>query len=195
MTISRPIVWTALVVIVAVLLVYLPSDEDGHKSKRSDLQALLTGEMSKVRLYEDGAHFPDLVFRHEALERDIALSDYKGRVVLLNLWATWCAPCVKELPSLDRLQKELAGDDFVVLALSMDRQGADVVVPFLDRINVINLDVLTDSKALAMRKLKSASLPITILVDKEGRPTARLDGPAHWDGKEAKALIKALIAS
>ena len=179
--------------LVAVLLTLLPSDNDGHKSKASDLQALLTGDMAKIELVDNAVEFPDLVFRHEKLGKDVALSDYQGRVVLLNLWATWCAPCVKELPSLDRLQKELGSDDFIVLALSMDFKGANVVAPFLKKIGVTHLDVLTDTKSHAMQRLESASLPITFLINKKGKLVARLDGPAEWDSVEAKALIEALI--
>ena len=122
--------------------------------------------------------------------KERSLADFKGKVVLLNLWATWCAPCREEMPSLDRLQKELGSDAFEVVALAVDRTGADNVKKFLTDIKVENLGLYVDSTAKSGSALKAIGLPTTILVDKQGREIGRLPGPAAWDSAEAKDLIR-----
>lgn len=191
---SRPIIWLAVVALTAALLVVFTQDRD--KSKPLELQAFLKGDMAGLQLIDGETAAPELVFfAGQDEEKQLGLDDFKGRVLVLNLWATWCAPCVHELPSLDRLQAELGGDDFEVVALSMDRGGAETVVPFLDELEIQHLGVYTDRKSKTMRALKSASLPITLIIDKNGEMVGRFDGPAAWDGAETKALLKALIAA
>jgi thiol-disulfide isomerase/thioredoxin len=121
------------------------------------------------------------------------LSDFAGRVVLLNLWATWCAPCVREMPTLDRLQAELGGPDFEVVALSSDRAGAAAVEPFFRTHGLSRLGVYLDPQGEATRALGTRGLPTTVLIDREGREVGRLEGVAEWDSPEAKALIRAYI--
>ncbi len=121
------------------------------------------------------------------------LADWKGKVVLLNLWATWCAPCRKEMPALDRLQKELGGDAFEVVAISVDRQGAPASKKFLDETKSANLKLYVESSSRSVGTLKAAGLPTTILIDKEGREIGRLAGPAEWDSADAKRLIQASL--
>jgi len=123
--------------------------------------------------------------------RQIRLSDFKGRTVLLNLWATWCAPCRKEMPSLDRLQKELGSDKFEVVALAVDRGGADGARKFLDETKVESLKLYVDPTAKTGTALRAVGMPTTILIDKDGREIGRLAGPAEWDHPEAKRLIEA----
>lgn len=121
------------------------------------------------------------------------LKEFKGKAVLLNLWATWCAPCRREMPSLDRLQKEMGSDSFEVVALAVDRNGLDAAKKFLDEIKVTNLAVYADPTAKAGSALKAVGLPTTILIDKDGNELGRLPGPAEWDSPEAKTLIKAAL--
>lgn len=123
------------------------------------------------------------------------LKDWQGKVVLLNLWATWCAPCRKEMPSLDRLQKELGSDRFEVVALSVDRAGIEGSKKFLDEINVSALKLYVDPTARATSGLKAVGLPATLLIDAQGREIGRLTGPAEWDSEDAKRLIQALLGS
>jgi thiol-disulfide isomerase/thioredoxin len=133
-------------------------------------------------------------FRFEdAAGAEKTLADWKGKVVLLNLWATWCAPCRKEMPALDRLQKELGGDNFEVVAISVDRQGAPASKKFLDETKSVNLKLYVESSSRSVGTLKAAGLPTTILVDKEGREIGRLAGPAEWDSADAKRLIQAAL--
>lgn len=125
--------------------------------------------------------------------REISLADYKGKVVLLNLWATWCAPCRKEMPGLDRLQASLGSDKFEVVAVSVDRTGVDGAKKFLEQIHVRRLAVLADPSARMATTLRAIGLPSTLLIDAEGREIGRLVGPAEWDTPEAKALIRATL--
>jgi thiol-disulfide isomerase/thioredoxin len=121
------------------------------------------------------------------------LKDFAGKTVLLNLWATWCTPCREEMPGLDRLQKALGSDKFEVVALSIDRGGADASRKFLDSIKVESLRLYVDATARAGGQLKAVGLPTTLLVDGQGREIGRFIGPAAWDGPDARRLIEASI--
>nr|WP_184805948.1 TlpA disulfide reductase family protein [Nitrospirillum iridis] len=120
----------------------------------------------------------------------IHLSDLKGHMVLLNLWATWCAPCVQELPSLDKLQGALGDKSFEVVALSLDRGGARVVTPFVQSHDITHLATWLDPKSTVMSILKPRGLPTTLLIDAEGHEIGRLEGDADWASPDAQALIK-----
>lgn len=135
---------------------------------------------------------PELRFA-DAEGGDVTLADFRGRLVLLNLWATWCPPCIRELPSLDRLQARFGGPDFTVLALSQDRAGLDDVGPFWERAGLTHLDIYLDRAMAAGRALEARGLPTTLLIDRDGRELARLEGPAEWDAPEAMAYFAALI--
>ena len=121
--------------------------------------------------------------------------DWKGRVVLINLWATWCAPCRKEMPDLAKLQAELGSDQFEVVAISVDRKGAEASSAFLKETEADALKLYVDPTTKIVGELQSAGLPATILVDRQGRELGRLLGPAHWAAPEAVALIKAALSA
>ena len=122
--------------------------------------------------------------------RLVTLGDRRGKVVLLNLWATWCPPCVREMPALDRLQAKLGGPDFEVVVLSEDRAGAPLVIAFYDRLGLTFLGKYLDPNSRAMRALKVLGLPTTILIDRDGNEVGRVIGPAEWDSDAAVALIR-----
>jgi thiol-disulfide isomerase/thioredoxin len=126
--------------------------------------------------------------------KDITLADWKGKVVLVNLWATWCAPCRKEMPDLAQLQKDYGGDNFEVVAISVDLKGAEASSAFLKEIGADNLALYTDKTTRVMKKLGAIGLPVTILIDRQGKEIGRLLGPAHWTADEARKLIEAAIA-
>lgn len=126
---------------------------------------------------------PELQFKDGA-GRSHTLADFGGKLVLLNLWATWCAPCREEMPALDRLQATLGGRDFEVVALSIDQQGAEVGRKFFDEIGIKALKLYVDSSAQAAFKLGAVGLPSTLLVDGSGREIGRHTGPAKWDAPE-----------
>ena len=118
------------------------------------------------------------------------LSDFRGKVVLLNFWATWCAPCVLEMPSLDRLQAEMGSDKFMVLALSIDSEGLEVVIPFFKKLGLKSLAVFLDPKGKATKSFGLRGLPTSYIIDHRGRIAGELMGPAEWDTDEAKALMR-----
>jgi len=110
--------------------------------------------------------------------------------VLVNFWATWCIPCIREMPSLDALQEKLGGEKFVIVAVSVDHLGFPKITPFLERLGIKRLTVLLDQKRALYSKLGGQGLPTTWLLDHEGTVRGYLEGPAEWDGKEAQALIR-----
>ncbi len=124
----------------------------------------------------------------------VSLESFRGRIVLLNLWATWCLPCRKEMPALDRLQAALGGPDFEVVALSVDRGGAGPSKKFLDGTGVATLALYVDPTAKLANAFKAVGLPTTILIGRDGREIGRLLGPAEWDAEDAKALVRAAMA-
>ena len=121
------------------------------------------------------------------------LEDFRGRVVLLNVWATWCVPCREEMPTLDALQAELGGPGFEVLALSIDRAGADVVQRFFDETGVRNLTMYVDITMLSATALRAFGLPTTLLIDGQGREIGRLVGPAEWDDPEMVGFLRQYV--
>ncbi|KAA2214499.1 TlpA family protein disulfide reductase [Teichococcus oryzae] len=123
---------------------------------------------------------PDFVFT-DAGGAEKRVADFAGRPLLINLWATWCAPCVAEMPALDRAQQALAGEGWAVLALSSDRGGAPVVQGFYGRTGVGTLDVWLDPRGAAGRALGARGLPTSIVVNRKGQEVARLEGAAAWD--------------
>ena len=135
---------------------------------------------------------PDIAFTNDKGEA-LTLASFKGKVILLNLWATWCAPCREEMPSLDRLQKALGSDKFEVVALSLDRQGIDAARKFLTEVKAQNLKLYVDPTAKQGTALNLVGMPTTILIDSQGRELGRLAGPAEWDSADAKKLIEAAL--
>lgn len=122
-----------------------------------------------------------------------SIAEWKGRVVLLNLWATWCAPCREEMPSLDKLQATLGGEDFEVVAVSIDKSDAGKPRKFLEGIGVKNLKFYHDPTAKLGTTLNAFGMPTTLLIGRDGRELGRLVGPAHWDSEEAFNLLRSAI--
>ena len=121
---------------------------------------------------------------------DQRLSDYRGKVVLLNLWATWCPPCLKEMPSLDALAGAFAGQEVTVLPLSLDRAGRQAVQRFYGKTEIANLPIAVDSSMQAMADLRLQGLPTTLLIDAQGRELGRLQGDTDWNNADSQALIR-----
>lgn len=135
---------------------------------------------------------PDIEFKDRD-GKELRLSNFKGKVVLLNVWATWCPPCRREMPTLDKLQGALGGKDFEVMALSIDRAGVHAVEAFLMEIGVKHLRLYIDQSMAAMRKLAVVGLPTTLLIDREGREVWRYAGAAEWDSDEWMGEIRKAI--
>ena len=137
---------------------------------------------------------PALTF-FDADGEEVRLADFQGEVVVLNLWATWCAPCRREMPSLDRLQAAHGGDGLEVIALSLDRGDVAKIREFFEELGISSLAIYQDPKARAGRELGAPGLPTTIVIDRTGQEVGRLLGPAEWDSPEALAVIEALLGA
>jgi thiol-disulfide isomerase/thioredoxin len=124
-----------------------------------------------------------------------SLADWRGKVVLLNVWATWCAPCREEMPMLDKLEALLGGKDFEVVAVNIDRGQDDKPKTFLAEAGATHLKFYRDPPGKLFSIVKAVGMPTTLLIDREGREIGRLVGPADWDSPEALALLKAAIAA
>jgi thiol-disulfide isomerase/thioredoxin len=125
----------------------------------------------------------------------MTLSDLHDRIVLLNVWATWCVPCRKEMPALDRLQAKLGGPAFVVVPLSIDRQGLEVVERFYRALGLKSLGIYLDKSSNAAHAINSLGVPTTLLIDREGRELGRKLGVAEWDGTEMVSRIKGYLGT
>lgn len=130
-------------------------------------------------------------------ERGVAhsLADFRGKVVLLNIWATWCEPCRQEMPALDRLQAKLGSDRFQVLALSVDQQGAPIARKFYDEVAIKAIPLYIDPTAKAAFVLDAPGLPATVLVDRSGREIGRHLGAVQWDAPDVVARLQRAITA
>lgn len=121
------------------------------------------------------------------------LDAFHGKVILLNIWATWCPPCVKEMPTLDALQADLGSSKFEVVTLSIDTGGVPVVRKFFDKVGIKHLAMYVDQTSLAFTNLRIVGLPTTMIVDADGRELARLIGPVTWNDPDMEAYLKTYI--
>jgi thiol-disulfide isomerase/thioredoxin len=120
----------------------------------------------------------------------VTLKDQVGRVTLVNLWATWCGPCRLEMPSLDRLQAQLGGDNFEVMVISVDRAGLKKSAEFMDKLGIQNLKTYNDKTSAVAKALGAEGLPTTILLDENANEIGRLAGPAEWDSPEVVNFLR-----
>jgi thiol-disulfide isomerase/thioredoxin len=163
------------------------------KTTPISLKPFASGTMAGVVIHAAPKPIPTLTFA-DAQGQAKTLADWKGRVVLLNLWATWCTPCREEMPALANLQKALGSKDFEVIALSVDRKGAEASSAFLKEVKADNLGTFVEPEGNSLQVLQALGLPATVLINRKGEEVARLLGPAEWDSLEAQALINAVIA-
>jgi len=154
--------------------------------------SVAVGDMQNFTVHKVPRPVANISFKDES-GREMSLSGFQGKVVLLNLWATWCAPCRREMPDIDALQAKYGGDKFVVIALSQDRKGVQAVRDFYREIGVKNLRVYIDQKARTARKLRAPGLPTTLLLSAGGEEIGRLIGPANWNSVDAHRLIEYFI--
>jgi thiol-disulfide isomerase/thioredoxin len=135
------------------------------------------------------APVPNLAFA-DASGRKVLLSDFRGRSIVLNIWATWCVPCRKEMPSLDRLQAKFDPAKLLVLTLSVDLNGAPVVAAFYQELGLHSLGVYVDTTGGAASKLGMPGVPGTLLIDTQGKVVGRKLGPAAWDSQEVADVLR-----
>lgn len=167
-------------------------EQTAPAAAKPSVHPLATGAMTTFVFKPQPEALPDVPFVNGD-GAPVTLASFKGKVVLLNLWATWCAPCREEMPGLDKLQAELGSDKFQVVALAIDKSGVAGAKKFLTDIKAEKLAVYADPTGKEGTTLRVIGMPTTILIDAEGREIGRLIGPAHWDSPEAKNLIEAQL--
>jgi len=154
---------------------------------------LSTGALAAFLVKTERKPLPDIEFFDGSGEA-VKISQWKGRVVLINLWATWCAPCRKEMPALAELQARLGSKDFEVVAVSIDRKGIEASSAFLKETGAEALKLYVEPSSRILNELQALGLPATVLLDRQGREIGRLLGPAEWNSPEAINLIQAALA-
>lgn len=156
------------------------------------LEALKDGDMKKL-MFSEAKPAGEYTFE-DADGNTVSLEDYRGKLVLLNFWATWCAPCRHEMPMLDALQAEFGGDDFQVVPVATGRNKLMGIRKFFDEVDVTELPILMDPKQGLAREMGVMGLPVSVLLDRDGNEVARLMGDADWASDSAKAIVAAMIA-
>ncbi len=160
------------------------------------IRPLARGEIAGMLVADKPRALPNLAFQGPD-GKPMGLADLRGRMVLLNLWATWCAPCRQEMPALDKLQAELGGAEFEVVAINIDQRNLHRPKAFLAEVGVTKLGYYADPSAKIFQQLRAidraVGMPTTLLVDRNGCELAYLAGPAEWASDESKALIRAAL--
>jgi thiol-disulfide isomerase/thioredoxin len=152
----------------------------------------ISGTVAKFTLTNPGRPAPIEPF-FDADGNEVSLHQFGDKVVLLNLWATWCAPCIEELPSLDRLQAQLGGDRFQVVAVSVDRRGVEAVRPFFEKLGIAHLPIYVEPKNQLAQAIGVQVLPSTIVIGPHGLMVGNIIGTVEWDAPEAQDLLRFYI--
>lgn len=184
--------WVFVMVFLGVVaaLLWFVKGNDWAGSRRDTSWA--RGEMVAFSFVDKRLVVPESPFFDEE-GNELSLADFRGRVVLVNLWATWCAPCLEEMPTLDLLQGHMASEDFEVVAISVDKAGVEKSRQFLDDLGVEHLDLYSDPAMKLNFALSVYGLPTTLLLDREGREIGRLTGTADWDGPYVHKFLQHFI--
>ena len=156
------------------------------------IEALRSGSMKKLTFHTAAKAVPAVYFATADGDQK-QLSDFQGKVVLLNFWATWCAPCRIEMPMLSKLQTEFGGKNFEVVTIATGRNAPGALKRFFDKAGIENLPRHRDIKQQLARKMAILGLPITVILNRQGKEIARLRGDADWSSDSAKSIISALI--
>lgn len=192
----------ALVALGAVAAFYSGQGGAGNSAcsaasaKIARLQPLVKGEVAAVQLAAKPAPVPNLAFNGPD-GRPTSLSDFRGRTVLVNLWATWCPPCLHEMPALAKLQNTLGGQDFEVVTVNIDTRNLDKPKSWLAKKEIDGLAYYADPEAKVFQDLRAAKkaegMPVSLLIDPQGCELATLQGPADWASPDALALLRAAL--
>lgn len=157
------------------------------------LKGLNKGAMAALLVRPKPLDLPDFTFADSG-GKPKSLADFRGKIVLLNIWATWCVPCREEMPALDTLETKLGGKDFEVVAVNIDKGGPEKGAAFLKETGATHLSLYTDPSGKLFSTLKAVGMPTTLIIDRNGKEIARLIGPADWASPEAIAAIEAAVA-
>jgi thiol-disulfide isomerase/thioredoxin len=160
----------------------------------ADIAALREGDMRKLNFHQEPVAAGQTPFLTETGE-EMRLSDYAGKHIVLNFWATWCAPCRKEMPTLSALQTAMGGEDFAVVTVATGRNDPAGMSQFMAEIGVDNLPLHRDPQQRLAREMGVLGLPITVILNPEGMEIARLQGDADWASDSARAIVAALVAN
>ncbi len=205
MTLPRLLIAGVLVLAGVLYFIFTPADKPveraasgadstpGQSIDRDELLALRTGDMRKLAIHTTPKSVPTLTIT-DSDGAETNLQAFKGRYVLLNFWATWCAPCRKEMPSLDALQAELGGDDFQVVLIATGRNPAPAIASFFDEVNITNLKTYLDPQQALSAEMAVFGLPATMILDPQGNEIARMRGDADWHSKDAIVFLSAMIS-
>ncbi len=161
----------------------------GANPVAADVADLRDGDMKKLALHAEPVPVPEAVLL-DATDGEHSLADYKGKWVVLNFWATWCAPCRREMPSLDRLQAAMP--EIAVVPVATGRNAVPGIERFFAEAGVTGLPILRDPTSTLARGMGVMGLPVTVILNPEGQEVARLIGDAEWDSASAKAILAAL---
>ena len=174
-------------------LLYMALAIGANAADPAELAGLREGSMKKLVLHETPREVSDVAFETvDGAERRLA--DWRGKWVLLNFWATWCAPCRKEMPSLDALNAEFGGESFAVVPVATGRNTLPGIRKFFAEAGVETLPILLDPKQKLARDMAVLGLPISVILNPEGQEIARLRGDADWHSDSARAIVAALLA-
>ena len=172
---------------VVVWLFFLLGQE---KTPTVDLAPYAVGQMQAFEVFPEPQDLPETLFFNREGEQ-VSFGDLSGKVLLVNVWATWCEPCREEMPTLADLQERVGGESFQVITISVDWQGFEVMDEFFNEYKINDLPAYWDNSGLLPGQLEVIGLPLTILVDENGQWIGRMDGPAEWNSADAIALMKA----
>lgn len=175
-----------------VLYMSLALGANGASADIAEATALREGDMKKLNFHSEPRAVSDATFIHED-GSDATLADFKGQYVVLNFWAVWCPPCKKEMPMLSELQSELGGDDFKVVTLAALQNPPAAMKSFFDERGIDNLPLHRDPKNAVGRDMGVFGLPVTVILDPEGREIGRLQGEADWSSENALQVLRALM--
>lgn len=188
----------ALAVVAAIVAIIVPvassQDADRLCAVGQGAKAPSARDVGVLRVWDEPCPLPDTVGFTDAAGNPLTLKDFAGKTVVLNLWATWCPPCLNEMPALDRLQTAMGGDAFAVVAVNQDRGGAAVAGAWLAD-HGLGLGVYADPQGTVARAVAAAGLPTTLVIDAQGRERARLMGEAAWDSPEMQARLRGLMTA
>jgi thiol-disulfide isomerase/thioredoxin len=166
----------------------------GEAIATGPLVGLNKGALAALLVRPKPLDLPDLAFV-DGNGAAKTLADWRGKIVLLNIWATWCVPCRDEMPALDKLETKLGGKDFEVVAINIDKGSPDKPASFLKEVGATHLALYIDPTGKLFSTVKTVGMPTTLVIDRNGKEIGRLIGPADWASPEALALIEAAIAA
>jgi thiol-disulfide isomerase/thioredoxin len=199
MTLTKKVLTAAIVFagsMTAAALIYksrMPADSTSATVTPSALSASAPRKPTAFKLHEQPRVLETFKFVNDEWQAT-SLDDFHGKVVLLNIWATWCGPCRAEMPTLDKLQATLGGRDFEVVALSIDEGGIPVVKKFYEELGLKSLRIYVDPTLKAPITLKALGVPTTLLINREGKELGRHSGPAEWDSPSIIGIIRQQLA-